>query len=82
MITYLENQGKDARNYALVSSDRRVQAEARGLGCTVISSDQFAAELMNALSQVEVYSKNDDQPLKAEEVDQWLEVFSKRDKKG
>jgi uncharacterized protein len=81
MIDYLGQQGKDARNFTLVSSDRRVQSEGRGLGCTIISSDQFASEMIHALSQVEVYSKDDSQPLKSEEVDKWLELFNKSNKK-
>jgi predicted RNA-binding protein with PIN domain len=77
MIDYLGRQEKNARNFTLVSSDRRIQAEARALGCGVFSSDQFAVEMINALSQVEVYSKENDQPLKNEEVEKWLEIFSK-----
>lgn len=82
MIDYLERQGKTAPNFVLVSSDRRVQAEARGLGCKVLSSDQFSAEMINSLGQVEVYSKEDDKPLNAAEVDKWLDVFNGRKNSG
>ena len=80
MVKHLEGLGKAARNCIVVSADRRVQAEARGLGCTVLSTDQFAAEMMNALSQVEVYSKEDAGPLPTDEVDKWLDLFSKPNK--
>ncbi len=78
MIDYLGRQEKNARNFTLVSSDRRVQAEARSLGCNVLSSDQFAVEMINALSQVEIYSKEDNEPLKSDEVEKWLEIFGKQ----
>jgi predicted RNA-binding protein with PIN domain len=80
MVKHLEALGKAARNCILVSADRRVKAEARSLGCTVLSTDQFAAEMMNALSQVEVYSKEDAGPLPTDEVDKWLDLFSKPNK--
>ena len=77
MIDYLNQQGKNARNFILITSDHRVQSEAHSLGCKVVSSDQFAAEVINSLSQVEVYSKANDQPLQADEVEKWLEIFKK-----
>jgi predicted RNA-binding protein with PIN domain len=44
MIEYLEKQGNAARNCVLVSSDRRVQTEAKALGSQTISSEQFASD--------------------------------------
>lgn len=80
MIDTLGKQGKNARNFTLVSSDRQVQAEGHGFGCNVLSSDQFAAELLNALSQVEVYTKDENKPLSADEVEGWLKVFRGKDR--
>jgi predicted RNA-binding protein with PIN domain len=80
ILKYLEGLANAARNCIVVSADRRVQAEARGLGCVVLSTDQFAAEMMNTLSQVEVYSKEDAGPLKPEEVEGWLKEFGAPDK--
>lgn len=80
MIEFLSAKGKAAKNYTLVSSDRRVQAEAHSLGCTVISSDQFSAELVNTLSKISEQKKTQDKPLSAAEVDEWLDVFGKSDK--
>jgi uncharacterized protein len=77
IIDHLERQGKAARNYTLVSSDRHVQNDALALGCAVLTAEQFAAEMINTLGQVEVYSKEDNQPLKADEVEKWLELFKK-----
>ena len=80
IVDFLSARGKAARNYTLVSSDRRVQAEARSLGCTILSSDQFSAELVNTLSQMSEEKKKQDKPLSAAEVDEWLEWFNKSDK--
>jgi predicted RNA-binding protein with PIN domain len=80
MIEALNRQGRNTRNFNLVSSDRQVQTEARALGCSVLSSDQFAAELLNTLSQVEIYSKDKDTTLSTDEVEDWLNVFKGKDK--
>lgn len=80
IVDFLSARGKAAKNYTLVSSDRRVQAEARSLGCTILSSDQFSAELVNTLSQMSEEKKKQDKPLSAAEVDEWLEWFKKSDK--
>lgn len=40
--------GKAARNLTVVSSDRMVQREARSRGASIISSDDFARELLAA----------------------------------
>jgi predicted RNA-binding protein with PIN domain len=82
MIEYVTRQGKTARNCIVVSSDRQVQSEARAVGSTVVTSDQFAAEMMNSLSQIEVYSKEDPGPLEADEVDKWLKMFNQKGKTG
>lgn len=42
----LEQLGRGARNILVVSSDRQVQAEARSRGARVVSSEEFAAELV------------------------------------
>ncbi len=80
IIQFLSAQGRNAKNYTLVSSDRRVQAEARSLGCAILSSDQFSAELVNTLSQIVEEKKKQDKPLSAAEVEDWLTLFGKSDK--
>ncbi len=80
IINFLSARGKNARNFTLVSSDRRVQAEARSLGCAILSSDQFSAELVNTLSQIVEEKKKQDKPLSPAEVEDWLTLFGKSDK--
>ena len=79
MITFLNQHSKTARNYTLVSSDMHVQVQARSLGTKVISSDQFAKELVAALSQADKSSSGESCSLSSDEVDEWLEIFKKKD---
>ena len=80
MINFLSAKGKSSRNFILISSDRRVQIEARSLGCAILTSDQFAAELINILSGKIENKKKQETSLSPQEVNEWLELFShKRD---
>jgi uncharacterized protein len=66
-----------AKNWIVVSSDRQVQAEARGMRAQVIPSEGFATELIqdkNTLLQKSAPMEK----LTPEEVDEWLEIFSKK----
>lgn len=76
IIDFLTAKGKSAKNYTLVSSDRRIQAEARSLGSPTLSSDQFAADLVNTLSRVVDEKKVQSKPLSDEEVKDWLDLFN------
>ncbi len=82
MIGHLEKQGKAARNYLVVSSDRRVQTEVKALGSQTTSSEQFASEVINTLSQIEIYSKDEGAPVAADEVEKWLKIFNNREKRS
>ena len=81
MIDFLTAKGKSARNYTLVSSDRRVQTEARSLGCSLLSAEQFAADLMNTISQAVYHKKEQNDPLSNEEVKNWLNIFGEKKEK-
>jgi uncharacterized protein len=80
IITFLNQHSSTARNYTLVSSDMHIQVQARSLGTHIITSDQFARELLQALSQADKSSSGESKPLSATEVDEWLEIFSKNDR--
>jgi uncharacterized protein len=73
----LSRLGGDAKNWSVVSSDRQVQAEARGVGAMVVSSGSFAKDL-NQASITNQGENFEDKLLSPEEVDKWLEIFSKR----
>jgi len=72
----LHKLGKKARNWEVVSSDRQVQSEARAAGVKVVSSEEFAAQLDDALLQA-VKGAGESQGLTADEVDHWLDVFNR-----
>ncbi|PWH11743.1 MAG: hypothetical protein DDG60_16645 [Anaerolineae bacterium] len=76
----LARLGRAARNWSVVSSDRRVQAEARAAGASVISSEEFAATLIETLRQGASPSNTDKQSptMSKRELDEWLALFSER----
>jgi uncharacterized protein len=81
IIAFLTQHSKTTRNYTLVSSDMHVQVQARMLGVKVLSSDQFAKELVLALSQADKSPNGESKALSSTEVDEWLALFSQRDAK-
>lgn len=75
IIERLRKMGKGARLVRLVTSDRRVQTEARALGAEVIPSEQFAAELQQALLTAGQQAKEQPPQPSADEVEEWLDLF-------
>lgn len=57
----------------VVSSDRAIQAAARRAGAGAISAEEFAGSLTASPEHQENTIR--DQPLSAEEVTMWLEIF-------
>jgi hypothetical protein len=78
IIDFLAQKGKAARSCTMVSSDLHVQVQARGLGAAILSSDQFAHELVITLSQAEKSEQGESKPLSPAEVDEWLNIFNSR----
>ena len=68
--------GLSAKNWTVVSSDRRVQAEARAARAKVISSVEFARQVRLTLQNKSVSSG--DNALNEKEINDWLELFAKR----
>ena len=68
--------GLSAKNWTVVSSDRRVQAEARAARAKVISSDEFARQVRLTLQNKSASSS--DNALNEKEINDWLELFAKR----
>lgn len=73
----LQRAGRQARSWAVISSDRQVQAAARHLGAQVLSSQDFAQQLLAASSRRNATSAEEDPDLhlSAEELDEWLNLF-------
>ena len=76
----LAQLGKSAKNWTVVTSDRRVQAEARSLGAQVRTSEEFARV---AQQVIDAHSAREVPPpqLSGAELEEWLKLFnSKKDK--
>jgi predicted RNA-binding protein with PIN domain len=74
----LARLGGAARNWILVSSDREVQAAGRAVRARVISSEDFAVQLLEVIKDKETPSgqlENRPEGLTAEEVDEWMDIF-------
>jgi uncharacterized protein len=76
----LKKLGRDARNWTVVSSDNRVQGEARSSGATVMSSDEFAV-LMKEQPRNAPRQPDKEIKLSSKEIDEWLELFERRHNK-
>ncbi|WP_075061544.1 NYN domain-containing protein [Ornatilinea apprima] len=77
----LRRLGGEARNWSVVSSDRRVQSEARAAGASVISAEAFAADLQAALME-SGEERADGKTMSENELNAWLDLFSKGKKKN
>ena len=73
---HLKKLAKAAKNWAVVSSDRQVQAEARAVQAEIISSDLFAKQLRQARNAA---PKSDEaRTLSSDEIDEWLKLFKRK----
>jgi predicted RNA-binding protein with PIN domain len=72
----LKKMGKSAKNWTVVSSDHRVQLEARDVHAEVLSSDAFANSLKQARNTAP--KPADNRKLSSQEVDDWLKLFEQR----
>jgi predicted RNA-binding protein with PIN domain len=68
--------GASAKNWTVVSSDRRVQAEGRSAKTRVISSDEFAQQVR--LTLLNKPSSAGESAMSEKELNDWLELFAKR----
>lgn len=76
----LENMGRTAKNWTVVSSDREVQSTARVNQAQALSSEDFVKAIQAALTNGNSFD-NQDRKLSAREVEEWYEIFksNKRD---
>ena len=75
----LKKLGNAAKNWSVVSSDHRVQAEAKSVGAKVISSDEFAATVIDTLRSGPPPTGKQS-PMSERELEEWLRLFSERGK--
>lgn len=70
----LNQMGKDAKNWTVVSSDREVQSAARANHAQFVSSEEFVKIAREARNSIPKASA-DEKKLSETEVDEWLEIF-------
>lgn len=72
----LKKMGRSAKNWTVVSSDHRVQLEARTAQAEILSSDAFVSTLKQARNSAPKPTEH--RKLTSQEVDDWLKLFEQR----
>ena len=73
----LARLGKAAKNWTVVSSDRRVQRAARAAHANVLSSEEFTREISRVQAMSTSLSKHE-ATIAPDEVDEWLDFFNQK----
>ncbi len=81
ILQRLQRLGNDARNWSVVSSDRHVQTQSHALQAQVVSSDDFALRIEEALRQAPPGPAANAGKLGESEVEEWLKIFKARKSK-
>jgi hypothetical protein len=71
----LQRLGRSARNWNVVSSDHAVQNAARAVSAQVISSENFAAQLIDVYVAKAKDGDSADVSLSQADMDEWLALF-------
>jgi len=70
-----------AKNWQVVSSDHHVRAEAKAAGARVVTSDEFARMVFQALRNGPAVGPATERMISEREVAEWLDLFEKGKKK-
>ena len=76
----LERMQRSARQVTLVSSDRRVQSEARRFQAVILPSEQFAEQILQARQAAEALP-GAPPAVSGAEMDDWLRLFGEKPQK-
>jgi len=80
ILQYLRKEGNNARNLLVVSSDHRVQTEARSLRAAVMTSDQFSIQMQRTFSGPVAAREMKEKIPSEDEVEEMLKLMTaKRD---
>jgi predicted RNA-binding protein with PIN domain len=71
----LKKLGKAAKNWTVVSSDRGVQKDAHAAGATLLSSEEFAAIVIEALRNQPPPARKSS--MSEQELEEWINFFHK-----
>ncbi len=72
----------DARNWAVVTSDRQVQANARACGARVIPSPEFASRLREPGDSDSEAGEKPAPPTSEADLEEWLRLFGGAPEEG
>ena len=75
---HLLRLGKQAQNWTVVSSDRRVQTAGRAAHAKIVSAEAFA-RLLEQARQVESPHQDDAPDLMENDIEEWLHLFGGED---
>lgn len=76
----LNNMGKSAKNWTVVSSDREVQSAAKVNDAKFVSSEEFVKLLKEILS-AGTKKNRAEKTVSAKEVEEWLKIFGEEENK-
>ncbi|MCB9136354.1 MAG: NYN domain-containing protein [Anaerolineales bacterium] len=76
---YLLRMKGAAKNWVVVSSDRQVQAEARGVRAQVLPSEEFAKDFLKPVVSSSSKKPRQEEKLSPTEVAEWLALFKQSD---
>lgn len=83
IIQRIRKLNREAQNWIVVTSDHRIQSEARVRKAQVVSSEEFAAQVIETLSERGAKGGNEDHQLLSEgEIEEWMRLFGENKTKN
>ena len=77
IIRHIKALGSGVKSWVVVSSDRRIQVEAKACRAGLMESHDFARQMMSVLAK-QPDAGFDMPELSPGEVDEWLKIFDKK----
>jgi len=77
IIKRIRSLGNTVKNWIVVTSDRRIQVEAKAVRAGVMGSDEFARKMLAAL-ELQNNSEVEPPPMSQAELEEWERFFQKK----
>lgn len=77
IIRRIKALGRSAQNWTVVTSDHRIQADAKESRAIRLSSEEFAQKIMSALEK-SGGTPATDRDMSADELDSWMKLFNQK----
>jgi uncharacterized protein len=77
IIKRIRTLGNSASNWVVVTSDRRIQADARESRARSMSSEEFAQKLARTVDE-ERSKRSSDQAMSDTELESWMKLFGQK----